>query len=65
MDGINELWKTLSFMDKLLQSINENRSVILYKPEDSYAECCIEFLEEQIHLLKTFLDLFDPELKVY
>ncbi len=65
MDGINELWKTLSFMDKLLQSINENRSVILYKAEDSYAESRIEFLEEQIHLLKTFLDLTDPELKVY
>ena len=43
----------------------ENISVIIYKAEDSYQESRIQFLEEQIHLLKTFLERTDPELKVY
>ena len=65
MDGIDALWEKLSFMEKLLLSINDNRSVILYKSEDSYSESRIEFLEEQIYLLKNFLDRTDPELKEY
>lgn len=65
MDGIDALWETLTFMDQLLLSINENRRVILFKSEDPYAESRIEFLEEQIHLLKTFLDRTEPELKDY
>jgi hypothetical protein len=62
IDGFDALWKKFTFKKDLLLSIGENRSVILYKKENSYSESRIKFLEEQKDDLEKFMDRTDPKV---